>query len=72
MRRVFMTGKGDIRIVDFGDSEESNELKPRRVHDIERLRKLAEFIKCKLAIQAEIAPELVAEYNELAKRYPNE
>lgn len=72
MRRVFMTSKGVLKIVDSVDLEESNELKPRRMHDIERLRKLTEFIKCKLAIHAEIAPDLVAEYNELAKRYPNE
>lgn len=71
MRRVFMTSRGEIKVVDFAE-EELKEPKSRREHDLERLKKLTEFIKCKLSVQSEISPELVAEYNELAKRYPNE
>lgn len=71
MRRVFMTSRGEIKVVDFAE-EELKEPKSRREHDLERLKKLTEFIKCKLSVQSEISPELVAEYNEITKRYPNE
>lgn len=44
-------------------------IKPRRVHDIERLTALSETIYRYLAAGLEISVEWVEEYNELVSRY---